>query len=144
MSTQTRLRAAVFMLLTGLTAACGTAGPPDYQDAAEIAAAMNASGIQCAFVDTTTGQPSTAVSSGRCDGEGVSLTMHVFQSAEERQEAVAYSERFVCDLGIENPTQVRGDRWLVGTSEPSLGPTTIDAEDLAAATGGELIPACRD
>lgn len=62
----------------------------------------------------------------------------------KNEEAEAHVAQFVCDLGIENPKQVRGDRWVVGMSEPIQGPTTDYAEDLAAAAGGELVPVCRD
>jgi hypothetical protein len=140
-----RAIAAAVAVVGGLAGCAGgtdAPAPTEYADAASIAAALNAGGLECTFVDTTASEPSTAESSGRCTGADFSAELFVFASQDDLEEAILHAYEEVCDLGIDDPTYVGGTRWVIGSSEPVRGPAPVDAQDLAEATGGALTPVC--
>jgi hypothetical protein len=119
--------------------------PPDYPNAAAIADALNDGGLQCVFTEWPLPGSARMDSYGECVSDRFEATISVFRSADARENEERGSVAAgACDLGIKNPTFIRGERWLIGAVDPEVevDDTTVWASDFARATGGELNRIC--
>jgi hypothetical protein len=119
--------------------------PPDYPNAAAIADALSEGGLPCTFIEEPVRESWTLDSYGRCVGDRFEATLWVYSDADAREHDERRSVADgACDLGIENPTFVRGERWLLGTVDPVVegDDPTVTASDFARATGGERHRVC--
>ena len=132
-----------YALMGVLLGSCADEKPPDYQDPAAVAEALNAGGIRCLYSTTAPAEARLfdAESTGRCEGSDFAALIFVFTTPAERAEREQAARDHWCNHGISTGSYVSAGRWLVTLDAPPTDdPDAVYMEDVAAATGGERAP----
>ena len=113
---------------------------PDYENAAAIARALHADGIECSYQPLTGAGALRATSAGECTGDHFVVQMYVYATEQQRRDRQATFDRYWCGRGkVSAGGWLTGQRWLIGLAH-GTGATTRDLPDLLGATGGDLEP----
>ena len=137
-------RAAVFILATGLFAACGGASgsKATYESSKELLTALSAANLPCADYEATTkadrewGQES-AKEVGTCELDGETVDLTIWKDSGQRKNWEGMGKSIGCSMGesfgISEFDYLNGGTWTISNTSKTL------TEKLASEIGGTAV-----